>query len=221
MLNSIISGTEITVSAFFICTAASLVLGLGAAALSMYRSKCTQSFVVTLAMLPAMVQLIIMLVNGNIGAGVAVAGAFGLIRFRSAPGSAREIGMVFLATAIGLATGMGYVALAAAFFVVMAALLLAMTAVGFGAGRADERELKITIPENLDYDGLFDDLFAKYTRSADLDRVKTTNMGTLYELSYRITLRDGVSTKQFLDELRERNGNLNIVCGKPVEKAVL
>ena len=221
MLNSIITGTEITVSAFFICTAVSLVLGLGAALLGMYKSKYSRSFVLTLALLPAMVQLIIMLVNGNIGAGVAVAGAFGLIRFRSAPGSAKEIGLVFLATAIGLATGMGYVAIAAVFFAVISLFLLVLTVVGFGAGAADERELKITIPENLDYDGLFDDLFAKYTRSAELDRVKTTNMGTLYELSYKIVLKDTSGTKTFLDALRTRNGNLNIVCGKPVTKEAL
>ena len=185
MLNSIITGTEITTSSFFICTAVSLLLGLGAAALSMFRSRYSQSFVVTLAMLPAMVQIIIMMVNGNIGAGVAVAGAFGLIRFRSAPGSAREIGMVFLTTAIGLATGMGYVIVAAAFFIIIAVFSILLTLVGFGAGEADERELKITIPENLDYDGLFDDLLNKYTRYAELERVKTTSMGTLYELSYK------------------------------------
>ena len=221
MLNSIISGTGITVSAFFLCTAVSLLLGLGAAALSMYKAKYTRSFVVTLAVLPAMVQLIIMMVNGNIGAGVAVAGAFGLIRFRSAPGSAREIGLVFLATAIGLATGMGYVVIAAVFFAVIAAFSLLLTAVGFGAGAAEERELRITIPENLDYDDLFDDLFAQYTRSAELDRVKTANMGTLYELSYKIVLRDAGQTKAFLDALRTRNGNLTIVCGRPVTKEAL
>ncbi len=221
MLNSIITGTEITTSAFFACTAVSLLLGLGAAALSMYKNKYSQSFVLTLAMLPAVVQLIIMLVNGNIGVGVAVAGTFGLVRFRSANGTAREIGSIFLVMAIGLATGMGYLLLAAAFFAIMAAFTLLLTATGFGAGRADERELKITIPENLDYDGLFDDLFAKYARSAELERVKTTNMGTLYELSYKLVLRDAHATKAFLDELRERNGNLSIVCGRPVVKDAL
>ena len=221
MLNSIMTGTEMTTSAFLLCTAVSLILGLGAAALSMYKSKYSQSFVLTLAMLPAIVQLIIMLVNGNIGVGVAVAGTFGLVRFRSANGTAKEIGSIFLVMAIGLATGMGYLALAAVFFAVMAAFTLALTALNFGAGRADERELKVTIPENLDYDGLFDDLFAKYTRSAELERVKTTNMGTLYELCYKIVLKDAHGTKTFLDELRTRNGNLNIVCGKPVEKAAL
>ena len=221
MLNSIITGTEITLSAFFICTAVSLLLGIGTAVLGMFRSKYTRSFVLTLALLPAMVQLIIMLVNGNIGAGVAVAGAFGLIRFRSAPGSAKEIGLVFLATAIGLATGMGYVVVAAVFFGIIALAALLLTLVGFGAGEAEERELRITIPENLDYDDLFDDLFAKYTRSAQLDRVKTTNMGTLYELSYKIVLKDSRGTKAFLDELRTRNGNLNIVCGRPVTREAL
>ena len=221
MLNSIIAGTEITVSAFFICTAVSLLLGLGAAALGMYKSRYSRSFVVTLVLLPAMVQLIIMLVNGNIGAGVAVAGAFGLIRFRSAPGSAREIGLVFLATAIGLATGMGYVAVAAVFFLIIAAVWLLLSLTRFGDGAAGERELKITIPENLDYDGLFDDLFKQYTRSAELEKVKTANMGTLYELSYKIVLKDAHETKAFLDELRTRNGNLNIVCGKPVTKEAL
>ena len=223
MLNSIITGNEITTSAFFICTAVSLVLGIGAAVLSMFKSKkrYSQSFVLTLAILPALVQIVIMMVNGNIGAGVAVAGAFGLIRFRSAPGSAKEIGLVFLATAIGLATGMGYVAIAAVFFVIIAVFTLLLTAAGFGAGASEERELKITIPEDLDYDGLFDDLFGKNTRSAELERVKTTNMGTLYELRYKVVLLDTHSTKAFLDELRTRNGNLNIVCGKPEEKAAL
>ena len=221
MLNTIITGTEISVSAFFICTAVSLLLGVGAALLSMYKAKYTRSFVLTLALLPAMVQIIIMMVNGNIGAGVAVAGAFGLIRFRSAPGSAREIGLVFLATAIGLATGMGYVVVAAVFFAIIALAAVLLTVLGFGAGEADERELKITIPESLDYDGLFDDLFSRYTRSAELDRVKTTNMGTLYELCYRVVLREPGQTKAFLDELRQRNGNLNIVCGKPVTKEAL
>lgn len=220
MLEPIIQ-TQITAQVFAICTAVSLVLGLGTALLCMYKSRYTQSFIITLAMLPAVVQVVIMLVNGNIGAGVAVAGTFSLVRFRSAPGTAREIGMIFLAMAIGLATGMGYVALAVFFFLVMAVFVLALTALHFGGGDEHERELKITIPENLDYDGLFDDLFEKYTRSARLERVKTTNMGTLYELHYRVVLKTGRIPKEFLDELRCRNGNLNIVCGRTAAKEAL
>lgn len=221
MLDSIIVGTEITLYAFFICTAVSLVLGLGIALLCMYKSSYTQSFIVTLSMLPAVVQVIIMLVNGNIGTGVAVAGAFGLVRFRSTPGTAKEIGMIFLAMGIGLATGMGYVVLAVLFWAVMAAFILLLSLLRFGGSCENERELKITIPENLDYEGLFDDLFQRYARSVQLNRVKTSNMGTLYELDYRIILKDSGVPKEFLDELRCRNGNLNIVCGRVASKEAL
>lgn len=213
MLKSII-GTEITLSVFAICTAVSLVLGIGTALVSMFKTRCTQSFAVALAILPAVVQMVIMLVNGNIGAGVAVAGAFSLVRFRSAPGSAREIGAIFLAMAIGLATGMGYVVLAAIFFVVIAAVMLLLTALNFGRQNESERILKITIPENLDYEGLFDDLFDKYTKSHALIKVRTSNLGTLYELHYRIVLKSKQVPKSFIDDIRCRNGNLNIVCGR-------
>lgn len=213
MLESILA-SGITLPAFLICTAVSLVLGIATALISMYRTKCSQSFAVTLAVLPAIVQIVIMLVNGNVGAGVAVAGAFSLVRFLSVPGTAREIGVIFLAMALGLATGMGYVVLAAVFFVIIAAVLFLLTKLGFGTRRTDERLLKITIPENLDYDSLFDDLFATYTTAHTLERVKTANMGTLYELQYRVTLRDAQVSKAFLDALRCRNGNLNIICSR-------
>ncbi len=220
MLESIIS-TQLTLSAFLICTLTSLVLGIGIAFVGMYRSRSTQSFAVALAILPVVVQLVIMLVNGNVGAGVAVAGAFSLVRFRSVPGTAREIGVLFMAMAIGLATGMGYVGLAAISFVIISAVILLLTATGFGKTPAAERSLKITIPENLDYEGLFDDILAKYAKSYSLMKVKTTNMGTLYELQYSIVLKDENVPKQFLDELRCRNGNLNIVCGREVAKEAL
>lgn len=211
MLNSIL-GTELTLISFLICTGVSLLLGVGTALVAGYRSRSTQSLAVTLAILPAVVQAVIMLVNGSIGAGIAVAGAFSLVRFRSAPGSAREIAAIFLAMAIGLATGMGYVGLAALLFLILAGAMLALTALRFGQKEDAGRILKITIPEDLDYDGLFDDLFERYTTAHTLEKVKTTNMGTLYELRYRITLRQEPVPKVFLDELRCRNGNLNITC---------
>ncbi len=220
MLESIISG-QLTLPSFLICTAASLLLGVGIAWVGMFRSRTTKSFAVTLAILPAVVQLVIMLVNGNVGAGVAVAGAFSLVRFRSVPGTAREIGILFLAMAVGLATGMGYVGLAVLSFVIISAALILLTAMDFGGGSAAEQVLKITIPENLDYDGLFDDIFAQYTASHSLVKVKTTNMGTLYELEYRITVPKDIVPKEFLDALRCRNGNLNIVCGRETVKDVL
>lgn len=221
MLDSIITGTELTLASFFICTAVSLFLGLGIALLCMYKNSYTQSFIMTLTILPTIVQIIIMLVNGNIGTGVAVAGAFGLVRFRSTPGTAKEIGMIFLAMAIGLATGMGFVVLAILFFAIMAVFILALSRLHFGGTGENERELKITIPENLDYEGLFDDLFQQYTRSVRLNRVKTSNMGTLYVLVYRVTLKDNKVPKEFLDALRCRNGNLNIVCGRVASSETL
>lgn len=220
MLNSMI-GTEITLMTFLICTMFSLLLGIGTAFLSMFKTRYSQSFVITLAIMPAIVQIVIMLVNGNIGAGVAVAGAFSLVRFRSVPGTAKEIALIFLAMAIGLSTGMGYVALSFIFFVVIAAVLLLLTAIHFGQSDTSERVLKITIPENLDYDGLFDDLFDIYVKSYSLDKIKTTNMGTLYELHYLITLKDNHVPKAFLDAIRCRNGNLNIVCCKEASTELL
>lgn len=213
MLDSII-GSGLTVNTFLICTAVSVLLGIATALLACYRSRSTPGFAVTLAVLPAIVQLVIMLVNGNVGAGVAVAGAFSLVRFRSAPGTAKEIGVIFLAMALGLATGMGYVALAAGFFVIAAAVMLLLTRLNFCGKTSSERMLKITIPENLDYEGIFDNLFEQYTSAHTLEKVKTSNMGTLYELQYRITLRTAGIPKEFLDALRCRNGNLNIVCGR-------
>ena len=211
MLNSIL-GTELTLTSFLICTGVSLLLGVGTALVAGYRSRSTQSLAVTLAILPAVVQAVIMLVNDSIGAGIAVAGAISLVRFRSAPGTAREIAAIFLAMAIGLATGMGYVGLAALLFLILAGAMLALTVLRFGQKEDAGRILKITIPEDLDYDGLFDDLFERYTTAHKLEKVKTTNMGTLYELRYRITLRQEPVPKVFLDELRCRNGNLNITC---------
>lgn len=218
--SSIISGS-ITISTFLICTAVSLVLGILTALVHTHKNRCSQSFAITLAVLPAIVQVVIMLVNGNIGAGVAVAGAFSLVRFRSAPGTAKEIGAIFLAMAIGLATGMGYVTLAVLFFIIIGAFMILLNPIKFGNGDKAERTLKITIPEDLDYDGMFDDLFSRYTEKSSLEKVKTTNMGTLYELQYSIVLKTSEIPKAFIDEIRTRNGNLNITCSKISEKEAL
>jgi len=210
-----------TVSAFLICLVASLILGLLTALVFSFRSEHSGNLPFALVLVPPIVTLVIMMVNGNIGAGLGVAGAFSLIRFRSAPGTARELSGLFTGTAIGLACGMGYVGIAALFFLIVAVTVLALTLLRFGETSRSFRQLKITIPENLDYDGLFDDIFEKYTTSHDLVRVKTTNMGTLYELTYHINLRGADVSKAFMDELRCRNGNLNIICGRESDKDML
>lgn len=213
MLNSIIQ-TPLTIQSFLLCTAVSVVLGVLSALLCKYKNQTTQSFLFTIAMLPTIVQIVIMLVNGNIGAGVAVAGAFSLVRFRSAQGKAREITAIFTAMALGLATGMGYIAVAVIFFIIMATFQVIMCVVNFGAEDDCVRDLRITIPEDLDYEGIFDDIFDRFTKSVEFESIKTTNLGTLYEIRYTITMKQALVPKEFLDEIRIRNGNLNIVCGR-------
>ena len=221
MLNSII-GSEMSILSFLICIFTAMVLGLLAALVfAGGGDHHSAPFRQSVALLPPVVALVIMLVNGNIGAGLAVAGTFALVRFRSAPGSAKEITALFFSVAIGLACGMGFVGYAALFFLVMAVYSLALTRFRFGETAGIQRTLKITIPENLNYDGLFDDLFEQYTRSHELLRVRTTNMGTLYELSYIIELKNADKTRDFIDAIRCRNGNLNIVCGRETEREVM
>lgn len=156
-----------------------------------------------------------MIVNGNLGTGVAVMGAFSLVRFRSLPGNSREIGNIFLAMAIGLATGVGYVGIAAVLFVIVAVIQVLLMILPMIGENQYEKDLKITIPENLDYQNIFDDVFETYTVSAELNKVRTVNMGSLYELQYRVALKDQSKEKAFLDDLRCRNGNLIISCGRP------
>lgn len=213
MFNSLIDGS-LTAEAFFLCTAASLILGLLTALCFSFRSRFSKSFILTLAILPAIVQVIIMMVSGSIGAGVAVAGTFSLVRFRSETGTAQQISAVFLSVALGIILGMGYILVAVVFFVIVALFFLLLTFVGVGEDKSVQRDLRITIPESLDYEGVFDDLFNTYTVSHRLDRVKTTNMGTLYELRYTVVLKNEASIKEFLDALRTRNGNLTIICGR-------
>ena len=210
---SVIS-TTVNWQAIILCTLSSLILGAAAAAIYCYKNTYTKSFVVTLALLPAMVQIVIMLVNGNLGAGVAGMGAFSLVRFRSVPGSAREIGSLFFAMALGLATGMGYLGYAVLFLLMIGIANILLYSTSFAAPKLIDRELKITIPESLDYEGVFDDLFDKYTTRHELLHVKTSNMGSLYELCYLVRLKDTGINKNFLDEIRCRNGNLNITCGR-------
>ncbi len=207
---------DITPKAFFICTAVSLVLGAALALSYMFKNRYSGSFVITLALLPSIIQLVMMLVNGNIGTGVAVMGAFSLVRFRSAPGSAREILAIFAAMAVGLATGVGFVGIAAVFTIIFIIMSMLYTEIGFGKAPLRRRRLKITVPESLDYTEVFDGIMNEYTLRHELIRVKTTNLGSLFQLTYDITLKDPSKEKVFLDGLRTRNGNLEIVCSRDI-----
>jgi hypothetical protein len=204
----------LSVGTVLLCTAVSLILGICVSAVYMAGNKYNKNFVMTLAILPAIVQFIVLLVNGNIGAGVAVLGAFSLIRFRSVPGNSKDIGTIFFTMAIGIVIGMGYLFYGILFFVVIGAMNFLLSVSHFGNGEQGIRILRITIPEDLDYDGLFDDLFVEYADSAELDKVKTTNMGSLFELTYHIQLKSAAMPKAFIDALRCRNGNLNITLSR-------
>ena len=208
--------TVISVTDFLLCLGCSLVLGLVMAFAYMYRTRYTKSFVITLALLPAVVCVVIMLVNGNVGTGVAVAGAFSLVRFRSVPGTAKEICTLFLAMGAGLIAGMGYLGFAVLFTVIMCVIFVLYNCLDFGSKKnaATFKTFNITIPEDLDYTGVFDDIFAEYTRSHDLIRVKTTNMGSMFKLTYDVELTDATREKEMIDKLRCRNGNLEIAVSK-------
>ena len=216
IFGSIMESGSMTGTAFLIATLCSLAIGCFIAFMYTIKNHYSKSFIITLALLPAIVQMVIMLVNGNIGAGVAVAGTFSLVRFRSAPGSGKEITSIFLAMATGLATGMGYIGIAALFTVIITVANLILSSMSFNNNAAEEKTLKITIPESLDYEGVFDDIFSRYTDKAELEEVRTSGMGSLYKLTYRIVLRQKASTKGMLDEIRQRNGNLEITCSRPV-----
>jgi hypothetical protein len=200
----------IDVTDFLLCIACALICGIILAVGYIFKSKYTKNFVITLAVLPAVVCVVIMMVNGNIGAGVAVAGAFSLVRFRSVPGTAREIGAIFLAMGTGLVCGMGYLGFAALFAVILGVALLLYTLSGFGKPNTKARFLRITIPEDLNYTEAFDEVFEQYTTHHRLVHTKTVNLGSMFNLRYELILKDASKEKEFIDALRVRNGNLEV-----------
>ena len=203
----------ISVSDFLLCLGTSLVIGILMTLAYMYRTRYTKSFVITLALLPAVVCIVIMMVNGNVGTGVAVAGAFSLVRFRSVPGTAKEICTLFLAMGAGLIAGMGYLGYAVLFTIIMCIIFIICNRLDFGTKKNSQKfkTFTITIPEDLDYSGIFDDIFSEFTVSHSLVRVKSTNMGSMFKLTYNVILRDDTREKEMIDKIRCRNGNLEIV----------
>ncbi len=214
---SILTNGTFTARELAIATVSALFCGLFIAGAFLVRNRSSRSFLITLVLLPVIVELIIILVNGNIGAGVAVAGAFSLVRFRSAPGRGLEITGIFLAMAAGLACGMGYVGVALLFSLLVSGIHLLLNLMDAGSDAQGLRTLKITVPENLDYEGKFDDTFRKYLKHYTYEEVRTTNMGSLYRITLSVLFKNGMSAKAFLDELRTQNANLDISLGRKVD----
>lgn len=212
-----ILGKEITLESYLICIGGALLCGIIAAAAASIKAYPTKSFLISLVLLPMIVSTVITMVNGNIGTGVAVMGAFSLVRFRSVAGKAKDIACIFLAMTAGLACAGGYVAVALLFTVIVSAVMLVVSLVPF----ANEKEmnLEITVPETLHFTDAFADVFKKYTKKHRLIRTKTSNMGSLYKLFFKVELTDKSKTQEFIDELRCRNGNLEISLSELPEGA--
>ena len=207
------TGNVITTGDIFLALGVALLAGIIFATMCFYKTRSTKSFLMATALLPAVVALVIVLVNGNIGAGVAIAGAFSLVRFRSAPGTAKEICIIFISMAAGLAFGMGYLAYGAVFLIAAGAVLMLCETFKIWERKPvlKEKNVRITIPENLDYTSVFNDVFDKYTEKYDLVKIKTSDMGSMFRVDYHIVMKDITKEKEMVDELRIRNGNLEVI----------
>lgn len=221
LLNNITNNGSFDSTAMLIALLTSIILGLIISFVHIKTSKYSKNFIITLAILPLLVQVIIMLVNGNLGTSVAILGAFSLVRFRSIPGNSREIVSVFFAMVIGLAIGTGFIIFSIMITLIVCLLLIIFSKTNFGNIDKNERKLTILIAEDLDYTNIFDDIFKKYTKSFNINKVKTVNMGSIFQLEYCIILKNDVNEKEFIDEIRVKNGNLKIVLSQPLNKEEL
>lgn len=214
--DSVFTDGTVTAGTFFLCLAVALASGIAYTFLCYFKSRSSKSFFITTAMLPAVVAVVIILVNGNIGAGIAIAGAFSLVRFRSAQGTAKEICTIFVSMTSGLAFGMGYLAYGVLFLLVMGAIMLVLSITKIWERKPDQKQKRVTItlPEDLDYTSVFEDVFSTYTTKHDLVKVKTVNMGSMFRITYDVILKNPADEKKFIDEIRIRNGNLEVLVAR-------
>ncbi|MBR2753621.1 DUF4956 domain-containing protein [Candidatus Saccharibacteria bacterium] len=213
IFDSAVNGQSITT--VLICSGVALLLGIALAITHLKTTQTTKGFLTTLAVLPLLVMAVMIMINGNLGTSIAILGAFSLIRFRSLQGHAKDLLSVFFAMMIGLALGMGHVLFAVVISVIAIIAIFFFSYTHFLEPDSAERILKVVIPEDLDYDEVFDDIFKKYTSRHKLVRTKTMNMGSLYKLTYGIKLKRGIKEKEFLDEIRVKNCNLKVLLSEP------
>ncbi len=223
MFNSIFdtSSSALDIKSILICSAAAIALGLIIAFVHLKTSKTSKNFLITLTILPLLVEVVMLMVNGSLGTSIAILGAFSLIRFRSIAGNSKEISSVFFAMAIGLALGMGHILFAAVITAITIAVILILSKTNLFNLSAQPQTLEITVPEDLDYTKMFDDIFKKYTSSAELVRSKTTNMGSLYQLTYDVCLKKSTNEKEFLDAIRIKNSNLKVLLSHVSKEALI
>lgn len=213
MLDTIISSTtgeSFTLTNTLIILGVAIILGVLISIVYMKTNKVyTEAFPLTLIMLPVIISIIILLVGNNVARAFSLAGAFSIIRFRSAPGNPKDLSYVFFTLAVGLALGMGYIGYGVLFTIILCAVMIILAEINFGDTKGNKLKLKITIPENMNYEDAFNDILDRFTTSWKLVRVKTKEFGVLYELSYELVMNPG-NQKQFMDEVRTRNGNLTV-----------
>lgn len=214
----IFTDTAVDPAMMMLAIGVSLLLGLVIAKVYQFKTVYSKSFVMSLALLPTLIAIVIFLVNGSLGAGVAVMGAFSLIRFRSAPGGAKELVSIFLVMTIGIAIGMGYLVFATVFTLIMSLVMLLLEVVNFGQMKHSMRQLTVVIPESLDYESIFDDIFNQAANHVELANVKTSDMGSLFKIKYIIQLNGRMTEKELIDALRTRNGNLEIAISRYITK---
>ncbi|MBQ9016911.1 DUF4956 domain-containing protein [Candidatus Saccharibacteria bacterium] len=220
MFDTILTG-ELTLTNFLACLGTAFALGLVVALVHQKTARATSHFITTLAILPVLVCMAIMLVNGNLGAGVATVGIFSLVRFRSIAGNSRSLMVVFFAMAIGLATGVGYLGFAALFTVIVSLMIVALSAFSFGESKTTDHKLTILVPEDLDYTTAFDKIFDRYLTRYSLEKSKTTSMGSLFELTYFVNMKSDTNEKEFIDKIRVKNGNLKVALSHQLEEEAL
>lgn len=213
MLNSIFNvstTSSIELTKVLISMGVAIILGFIIALVHKKTSNYSKNFLITITILPILVESVILMVNGNLGTSIAIMGAFSLVKFRSIPGTSKEILIVFFAMAVGLACGMGQIWFSCILTLFGCLLLILFNKVNVFEKDKNEKRLKILMPENLEYDNVFDDIFKEYTNKVILEKTKTTNMGCMFELSYKVYIKDTIKEKDFIDKLRSRNGNLKI-----------
>lgn len=223
MLNSIFGSNmgSIELGSVLICSFVSLLLGVIISLTYKFTSRYNKSFLITISILPLLVESVILMVSGSVGASIATLGAFSLVRFRSIPGTSKEILVVFFSMAIGLSTGMGHIWLSIIITLIGCMAIILFNRISLFDDNKYEKILKITIPENLDYTDIFKEEFDKYTKKVELVKVKTINMGSLFEVTYNVVMNKDVNEKEFLDDLRIKNGNLKLILSQPLSNGEL
>ena len=217
MFSSILTNGDLTISSVLLCSGVSLILGVFIALVHKWTSTYSKNFLITLAVLPVLVETIIFMTSGNLGTSFAIAGAFSLIRFRTLPGTSKEIMSVFYAMTIGLAVGMGQVLFATIITILVGLMIIILSKSKFGENSNVGKILKVTMPEDMDYETVFDEIFNKYLNNYKLESVKTVNMGSLFELTYMVNSKNGISEKEFIDEIRIKSGNLKVSLSHPFD----